>query len=536
MPLSDHSGTDYVAVQDASPSIDMYGSTSNILVLPDVSKQDTHADVAALRASFATGATKDLKMRKSLLRALQRLLNENEALINDAVWKDLHKHPAEMSAMETALLLAEIQLFIDYIDDWSKPKLKPTNIVNLPGLSYARPEPLGVVCIIGAWNYPVHLLLMPLIAALGAGNCAIVRLPGDDTTRNVNNVLLQLFDKYIDKRYVRIVYGGVEETKKMLQERYDLIFATGGTFMGKIVAQAAALHLTPIVLELGGKSPCIIDNTADLKLAAKRVAWGSFINAGQTCVRPDYLLVDAKVGDEFIKLLKVELDAQFGGPNVKESDSFGRVVNQRMYDRLVRILDKDQKHVIYGGDTDAKQLFISPTLFNFRSDFDSFVSSASMEAENFGPLLPIYYYASGNLDEPIKFVTSREKPLALYYFSSKSKNKERVVNETSSGSMMVNDMLTQLSNPDVPFGGVGCSGMGAYHGHYGFQAFSHLKTVIYKNGLLDLPQRYPPYTPSKQYVLSMALYPFSRLQMRLVKAIAFAVVLAVIAIIIKNVS
>lgn len=493
----------------------------------DVSTQDTHADVAALRASFATGATKDIETRKSLLRALQRILNENEAIINEAVWKDLHKHPQEMRATEFLQVQAEIQYFLDYIDDWSRPKLKPTNVVNLPGLSYVRPEPLGVVCIVSTWNYPLYLMLMPLVAALGAGNCALVRLPGDDTSRFVNKVMFQLFDKYMDKRYVRVVSGGVEETKKMLQERYDLIFATGGTFMGKLVAQAAAQHLTPTILELGGKSPCIVDSTADLKLAAKRVAWGAFVNAGQTCVRSDYLLVDAKVGDEFVKLLEGELDSQFGGANVKESDCYCRVINRRMYDRLVCMLDKDRKHVTYGGDTDVKQLFISPTLLNFRSDFDSFVSSASMEDEIFGPLLPIYYYASGELDAPIKFITAREKPLALYHFSSHDKNKERIVRETSSGSLMFNDLLLQLTNSHVPFGGVGTSGMGAYHGHYGFQAFSHAKTVLYKNGVLDLPQRYPPYTQSKQNILTMALYPISRLQMRLLKAIALTTVLAI---------
>ncbi|KAL3656296.1 hypothetical protein V7S43_018869 [Phytophthora oleae] len=539
MPVSDPPSTpqnpsSYVAVEDVNPSvIDMYGSTTDTPSLPDVSKQDTHSDVTALRASFSTGATKDLKTRRALLQSLQRLVNENEVAINEAAWKDLHKHPLELFATEVGLLKAEIQDFIDYIDDWAKPKLKPTNIVNLPGLCYVRPEPLGVVCIIGTWNYPMNLLLTPLVAALGAGNCVVLRLPGDDTTRYLNNLLIQLLDKYMDKRYVRVVYGGVEETKKMLQERYDLIFATGGNFLGKIVAQAAAQYLTPTVLELGGKSPCIIDSTADLKLAAKRIAWGGFVNGGQTCVRPDYLLVDAKVGDEFVKLLEGELDAQYGGAKVKESDSYGRVVNQRMYERLARILENDRKRVTYGGDSDAKQRFISPTLLNFRTDFDSFVSSASMSEEIFGPLLPIYYYGSGNLDEPIHFVTAREKPLALYHFSSSGKNKERVVNETSAGSMMLNDMLMQLSNSNVPFGGVGNSGMGAYHGHYGFDAFSHYKTVIYKNGLLDLPQRYAPYTPAKKFILSIAMYPFTRLHMRLLKSLGIAAVLAIIAVIIR---
>ncbi|KAG6603139.1 aldehyde dehydrogenase [Phytophthora cinnamomi] len=529
-PSTPQHPSSYVAIPDAG---DMYGSTTDVPPLPDVNLQDTHADVEALRASFASGDTKDVRTRRSLLRALQRLVDENEALINDAVWRDLHKHPLELFATEVSLLKAEIQDFLDYVGDWAKPQLKPTNVVNLPGLSYVRPEPLGVVCVIGTWNYPVYLLLMPLAAALGAGNCVVVRLPGDDTTRHLNNVLIQLFDKYMDKRYVRVVYGGVDETKKMLQERYDLIFATGGNFLGKIVAQAAAQHLTPTVLELGGKSPCIVDGTADLKLAAKRIAWGAFVNGGQTCVRPDYLLVDAKIGDQFIKLLEEEVAAQYGGENVKESDSFGRIVNQRMYARLAGILEKDRKHVSYGGDSDDRQRFISPTLLNFRTEFNSFVSSASMADEIFGPLLPIYYYAASDLDEAINFIIAREKPLALYHFSSSGANKERVVNETSAGSMMLNDVLMQLSNSHVPFGGVGNSGMGAYHGHHGFEAFSHYKTVIYKNGLLDLPQRYAPYTPAKKFILSIAMYPFTRFHMRLLKSLGFAAILAIIAVIIK---
>uniref|UniRef100_A0AAV1TSR6 Aldehyde dehydrogenase n=1 Tax=Peronospora matthiolae TaxID=2874970 RepID=A0AAV1TSR6_9STRA len=509
----------------------MYSSTTNAPPLPDVSKQDTHADVEALRASFATGATKAVKTRKSLLLALQCLLNENEAMINEAVWKDLHKHPMELLVTEVSLLKCEIQDYIDYVADWVKPKIKMTNVVNLPGLSYVRPEPLGVVCVIGTWNYPINLLLMPLVAALGAGNCVLVRLPGDDTTRYLNDVLLKLFDKYMDKRYVRVVYGGVNETKTMLQERFDLIFATGGTFLGKIVAQAAAQHLTPTVLELGGKSPCIVDSTADLQLAAKRIAWGAFVNAGQTCVRPDYLLVDAKVGDQFVQLLQEEIVAQFGSGNVQSSESYGRVINQRMFDRLVRMLETDRKCVTHGGETDAKERFISPTLLNFRSDLRSFLSSASMGEEIFGPLLPIYYYTTGNLDEPVDFITARDKPLALYHFSSDGKMKERVVNETSAGSMAINDTMMQIANANLPFGGVGSSGMGSYHGHYGFRAFSHFKAVLYKNGVLDLPQRYPPYTPAKKRILAIFMYPFTRFQMRLMKMVGVAIIAAIMTIV-----
>ncbi|RLN98086.1 hypothetical protein BBJ28_00018781 [Nothophytophthora sp. Chile5] len=507
----------------------MYGSfdASSVPPLPDVSKQDIPADVAALRSSFATGATKQMETRISLLKALQHLVTDNEAQLAEAAWKDMHKNSTELYVGEVQPVQAELQYFLDFLADWMQPESVATNLSNLPGRSYIRREPLGVACIVATWNYPLVTGLLPLVPALGAGNCVLLRLPGDDTSRHMNNVLIELFDKYMDKRYVRYVYGGVEETKAMLRERFDIIFATGGHFMGKIVAKAAAEHLTPIVLELGGKSPCIIDETADLALAATRISWGAFHNGGQTCIRPDYLLVDAKHGDRFVKLLEEQISVMYGaGPAAKESPSFGRVINQRMFDRVARILETDRKFVSYGGETDLKQRYIAPTVLNFRSDLTAFTASAAMREEIFGPLLPVYYYTSGNLDEAIDFITAREKPLALYHFSDSGKSKERVICETSAGGMVVNDVMMHCPNLNLPFGGVGHSGMGSYHGHYGFEAFTHRKAVLYRYGFLDLPQRYAPYTPANDRFLRLGMKPVTRLQVRMFKLLGVAALVA----------
>lgn len=525
----------YVAVPNDDSRLSsgsMYGSTGVSAAVPDVAKQDIRASVAALREGFASGATRSPAVRRELLLQLERLLIEGEPLLAEAMWRDLHKHPSESGGMDLMLTRGELQEHIDYFEDWTKPELCQSNILNQPGLSYVVREPLGVVCIIGTWNYPIQLLLVPLISAIAAGNCALLRLPGEDTVPHTVNALITLLDKYMDKRYVRYVYGGVPETKAMLTERFDLIFATGGSFLGKIVARAAAEHLTPTVLELGGKSPAIVDASADLDLTARRLAWGAFVNSGQTCVRPDYVLVDERVGDQLVAKLKAAVATMYG-EDAKTSESYARVVNTRMYERLHALLDKDRPFVAFGGESDAKERYIAPTVLNFKTDLAAFESAASMQDEIFGPLLPMYYYPANDLNVPIRFATTREKPLALYHFSRNGKNKQRVVSETSAGSMMVNDCMMQLSNGHVPFGGVGNSGSGAYHGRAGVEAFSHHKTVIYKNALLDLPVRYPPYTPTKSKLLRMLQFPFTRLHMRLFKALPVVVLIAIVAVIIK---
>ncbi|GAB9475387.1 Aldehyde dehydrogenase [Globisporangium polare] len=517
----------------ASASVNiMYGAAFSTAQAPDVSRQDIAANVRVLRENFDTGATQNVQVRKQLLRQLKALMTEGEDALKEALWKDLHKHPTESYVAELALVNAEVQDHLDYLESWAKPELAPTNMANLPGLSYVHREPLGVVCVISTWNYPVNLLFVPLVAAISAGNCVLVRLPGDDTTMHLNQVFIALLDKYMDNRYVRYVYGGVEETKAMLRERYDLIFATGGCFLGKIVAKAAAEHLTPVVLELGGKSPVIVDETTDLALAARRIAWGAFTNSGQTCVRPDYVLVDAKIGDAFVRLLE-ETVLSFYGQDPKRSECYGRIVNQRSFERMKRLLVADRDHITFGGDSDESERYVQPTILNFRADFDGFRKSAAMSDEIFGPLLPIYYYETGDLTVPIQFIKRGEKPLALYLFSTSSRNKQRVVQQTTAGSMVINDCMVQLANGHVPFGGVGTSGMGAYHGRHGFEAFSHRKPVIYKYSLLDLSARYAPYSAQGERLLRIVQFPYSRNFFLVVKLLGFAVLVLIIALIIS---
>uniref|UniRef100_K3WWD1 Aldehyde dehydrogenase n=1 Tax=Globisporangium ultimum (strain ATCC 200006 / CBS 805.95 / DAOM BR144) TaxID=431595 RepID=K3WWD1_GLOUD len=494
--------------------------------VPDASSQDITAAVSDLRASFNSGATKDTQMRKRLLGQLQQLMREGEPALKEALWKDLHKHPTESYAVEFSGLYGEVQDHLDCLDAWTAPERVTTNLANLPGLSYIHREPLGVVCVIGTWNYPVNLMFTPLIAAISAGNCVLLRLPGEDTTMHTNNVLISLLDKYMDNRYVRYVYGGVEETKAMLRERFDLIFATGGCFLGKVVAKAAAEHLTPTILELGGKSPVIVDASANLALAAKRIAWGAFTNSG---LDVHYVLVDAKVSDQFVEALQDTIYA-FYGHDIKGSSDYGRIINDRSFHRLADLLDADRKCITFlagSCELDTNTCFIAPTLLNFKTDYDAFVNSAVMQQELFGPLLPIYYYDSG-LSMPVEFITKRAKPLALYVFTADSETKQRVIKDTTAGSMVVNDTMMQLTNPHVPFGGVGNSGMGAYHGKFGLEAFSHRKIVIYKYSVLDLAQRCAPYSPSSERVLRVVQYPISRAFMRSLQVAGYACLLTII--------
>uniref|UniRef100_K3X9P3 Aldehyde dehydrogenase n=1 Tax=Globisporangium ultimum (strain ATCC 200006 / CBS 805.95 / DAOM BR144) TaxID=431595 RepID=K3X9P3_GLOUD len=489
------------------------------------------ADVQALRAAFRSGVTRDFAARRQQLVQLRRLIDENLGEISDALWKDMHKNPIETKVCEVGLVMMEIQEHLDFLEEWSQPERVGTNIGNLPGQSYIYKESLGVVSIIGTWNYPIQLTLTPLVGALSAGNTVLLRLPGSDTCVHTTQVLAKLVAKYMDNRFVRTVSGGVEASKIMLEQKFDLIFCTGGEFIGKIVAEAAAKHLTPTILELGGKSPCIVDETCDLTIAARRIAWGGFMNAGQTCVRPDYIMVSKKIGDKLVAEIEKEL-LTFFGKDPQKSDSYCRIVNERSYTRVSGLLANDTKHVTCGGAVDAEDRFIAPTLLNFKTDFASFDKSAVMSQEIFGPLLPIYYYDT--LDEAIAYVNDHPKPLALYVFTTNSKNREKVLTETTSGGVSVNDTIVHLSNPNLPFGGVGASGMGAYHGKHSFDAFTHKKGVQFKYNILDAPQRYMPYNKSAEFVLAVMLAPIPHRYIKTAKYAAFALLFAVIGMLVKR--
>ncbi|TYZ63478.1 hypothetical protein PybrP1_006646 [[Pythium] brassicae (nom. inval.)] len=501
------------------------------VIPPSSTPEEIAADVQALRAAFRAGVTRDLKARKAQLLALRRLLTENSDALCAAMEHDLHKHPTESRLTEISVIFPEIQEHLDYLEDWSAPERVSTNLGNLPGKSLVYKEPLGVVNIIGTWNYPVQLTLLPLVGALSAGNVALVRLPGDDTVVRTNALLAALLAQYMDPRVVRTVRGGVEASKAMLEQKFDLIFCTGGEFIGRIVAAAAAKHLTPTVLELGGKSPSIVDETCDIAVAARRIAWGAFLNAGQTCVRPDYVLVHRRVGDQLVAAIEREC-VNFFGADPQASDAYCRLVNERSYARVAGLLARDAKFVTTGGATDAKDRFIAPTLLNFKTDLAAFEASATMSTEIFGPLMPIYYYDA--LDDAIAFVNDRPKPLALYVFTTNAANREKVLTHTSSGGVSVNDTVVHLTNPSLPFGGVGSSGSGAYHGKHSFDTFTHRKGVQVKYSIGDAPQRYPPYSPASERVVALLTKPIPRRTLRTLKFLAFAAAIALIGAVVKR--
>ncbi|CAK4070958.1 unnamed protein product [Aphanomyces euteiches] len=469
------------------------------------------SDVAALRKTFNSEKTRPLVVRKEIIKQLRRLIVENEQELCQALQQDLHKHPAETYAFEMTTVLKEIQEHLDYLDDWAAPHSVATSIVCLPGMSSIVAEPLGVVLLFGTWNYPIYLSLLPLVGALSAGNCALVRFAADGSVDATNALLASLFDKYLDRDIVRYAIGGLDVSKEVLAQRYDLIFCTGSERIGKIVARAAAENLTPVVLELGGKSPTIIDDTADLTVTARRVAWGAFANAGQTCVRPDHVFVSEMIGDAFVQQLKHETERLFSADPVAV-DHYGRIANDAHFDKLHLILKQDAKYIVHGGDVDRATRFIAPTILNFKSDRGAFDRSAAMADEIFGPIIPVVY--SSDLSSILAAILSRPKPLGLYVFSRNQKTIDRILSRTSSGAACVNDTMMQMSNHNLPFGGVGSSGMGRYHGKFSFDTFSHAKAILRKPFWLDLPQRYMPYTPLNVKIVRLLLSPIPRAAVR----------------------
>lgn len=467
--------------------------------IPPLSQQNIESAVTELRHHFDSGATRnDFHLRETLLHQLQTLLIEGQRLLESALFKDLHKHSSEYYLTEMQGVLLEIQNHIRNFRKWAQPKWKCTNVLNLPASSYVRPEPFGVVCIIGSWNFPVYLLLMPLVGAISSGNCTLLRLPDDDTCTHTIAALIHLFDKYVDTRYVQVVHGGIEETKTVLKQKFDLILGTGSEHLGRIVSRAAAEHLTPVILELGGKSPCVVDETAEIDLAARRIVWGAFLNAGQLCLRPDYLLVDKRVGEQLMEAI-AKCIKQYFGADPLQSDSYGRVIHKRSFDRLQSILEKDGTFVSYGGKMNAEKLYISPTVLDYKSDLLHFERSSAMEKELFGPILPVFYYDS--LEQVYMLIQNRPKPLTMSFFSNNKDRQRDFLSKTSSGSCCFNDVSVQVLNLNLPLGGVGNSGSGMYHGRYSFDSFSHHRAILYKSTWLDLPVRYPPYTEDKKRTL-----------------------------------
>lgn len=442
------------------------------------------------KAFFNTHKTKNLKFRKQQLKLLSKNIKNHENELLDALYKDLGKSKVEAYATEIGMLLKSIKLMRKELKNWSKTKQTDTPLYLFPTKSYIKKEPYGTVLIIGPFNYPVQLVFEPLIGAIAAGNTAIVK--PSELTPYVAIVIKDIIEDTFDEAYVSVVEGGIEETQTLLSLPFDYMFFTGSEKVGKIVYEAAARKLIPVTLELGGKSPVIVDDTANIKVASERISFGKFTNAGQTCVAPDYILVQRKVKNDLIKALKKTI-TEFYGENIEKSPDFGRIVNQKHFNRLNDLIQIHKDNVVFGGNSSKEDLYIEPTLLdNITND------NKIMKEEIFGPILPIITY--DNFDEVLEIIQSKSKPLSLYLFSEDENMTHRVVEELSFGGGAINDTLMHLANPNLPFGGVGSSGIGQYHGKYSFDTFSHMKSYTFKSTRLESSLFFPPYKGKFKYI------------------------------------
>jgi len=438
---------------------------------------------------FNSNTTKDLSFRKKQLRKFLQLLKSNEQALNDAIYKDFKKSAFDNYSTELGIIYAEIKHNIKKLNRWADKIYVGTNLANIPGKSYIMYEPLGSSLIIGAWNYPYLLSLHPAVSAIAAGNTVIIK--PSELAMNTSQIMARLINENFDENYFHVIEGGVPETTALLKEKFDKIFYTGSSTVGKIIMKAAAENLTPVTLELGGKSPAIITSSASIKMTAKRLVWGKFLNGGQTCVAPDYLMVDKSIKPKLIEEIIKQIE-KVHGPDPQKSEAFPRIINPRHFERLTNLIDKEK--VILGGNTEREDLYIAPTLMD-QVDWDD----AVMKEEIFGPILPILEYE--HLDEAIAQIKAQPKPLALYLFTGNSKIKKKVFHEISFGGGALNETIMHLANPNLPFGGVGNSGMGNYHGEYGFKVFSHEKSIIEKANWFEPFVKYPPYSKLKLNIL-----------------------------------
>jgi aldehyde dehydrogenase (NAD+) len=418
--------------------------------------------------------------KESLIKLLNAVIvYENEII--QALYDDFKKPAFESVLTETSYVIVEIKDTIKNLKNWSKPKRVFPSLLNFPSTDYIYNEPYGKVLILAPWNYPFQLALCPLISAVAAGNQVVLK--PSELTPKTSEIIVKIISKVFDTNHVTVIEGGVEVSQQLLAERWDYIFFTGSVAVGKIVAKAAAENLTPVTLELGGKNPCIIDETANLKLAAKRIVWGKFVNAGQTCIAPDYILIQKNMKPKFVNFLKEEISKAYG-ENPAESPDFARIINRKNWQRLVDLIQPEK--VIFGGNSDAENCYIAPTLVEETS-----LDSPIMQGEIFGPLLPILTYENeANIDSVL---AKYEKPLALYVFTENPSFYKRIIENHSFGGGCINDTMIHFANKRLPFGGVGHSGIGAYHGKLSFYTFSHQKSMVKKANWLDLPLRYAPY-------------------------------------------
>ena len=447
--------------------------------------------VSSQRQFFETGATLPLEARKNALRRLYKAIKEMEPEILEALKSDLGKSGVEGYMTEIGMSLSEITYMLKNMDRLARKKFKPTPLAQMPGVSYELPVPHGVVLIMSPWNYPFLLALDPLVDAIAAGNTAIIKVSKDAPA--TAEVVRRLMESVFPQDYVAVVTGGRMENQALLAQKFDYIFFTGSKNVGRYVMEQASKHLTPVSLELGGKSPCIVDGTADLARAAVRIAFGKFLNVGQTCVAPDYVLVHQSVKDEFVELLKLAIEEQYSG-DALNNPNYGCVVNEKHLNRLLGLMDPEK--IVYGGRSEGRK--IEPTVM-----VDVTMEDAVMQEEIFGPILPILTYET--IDDIKEIVGHHPTPLALYLFTKDPAMKARITKEIQYGGGCINDTIVHLATSAMGFGGVGESGMGSYHGRYGFETFSHKKSIMEKPAKLELPLRYQPYNKIQEKLFRIFL-------------------------------
>lgn len=440
---------------------------------------------------FNSHQTKNVAFRKDSLLKLKNLLKSNEDRLYEAIYKDFRKGKFDTFLTELNLVYNEIDFFLKNLDKLSKPKKVKTALSLQPGKSHIHYDPLGVTLVIGAWNYPYQLTLSPMVSAIAAGNTCILK--PSELPENTMNLLAELINNNFPSNYLYVVEGGIPETTELLKLRFDKIFFTGSPKVGKIVYEAAAKNLVPVTLELGGKSPAIVTETADLEVAAKRLVWGKFLNGGQTCIAPDYLLVEESVKFKLLQLMKEKLD------EISYSDGaehYTSIINRRNFDRVLGLVDESK--IVYGGKYNAETLYIEPTIMDH-----VYWEDAVMQEEIFGPVFPVISYT--DYDGMLRKIIEGEKPLAAYLFTKKEEEKDKLLNQVSFGGGCINDTLMHITSDYLPFGGIGNSGIGNYHGEFGFLTFSHQKSVIEKTNWGEPDWKYPPYTDKKMHWLKKVM-------------------------------
>ncbi len=437
---------------------------------------------------FNSGKTFNINFRLEQLKKLKKAIIQYQPEIFDALKKDLNKSEFESYATEIGIILDEISFFIKHLKKWSKPKKVKTSIVNQPGKSFIYNEPYGISLIIAPWNYPFQLLISPLIGAIAAGNCAVLK--PSELAENTSNIIDKMITKYFNKDFIAVIEGGVDINKFLLEQKWDFVFFTGSIPVGKIVMSACANHLTPFILELGGKSPTIVTEDANLDAAAKKITWGKFINAGQTCIAPDYLLVHKSIRNKLINYIKKYI-LKFYGNNPLESINYAKIISKKHYERLLNLMKKG--NIIFGGYQDQNKNMISPTLIDSIK-----LDDPIMKEEIFGPLLPIIEYK--NINEALNIIQYNPNPLAFYLFTNNKKTEKEIIKKLKAGGGAVNDTIMHIAGPYIPFGGISTSGIGRYHGKASFEAFSNQKGILKKSNIFDNPLRYPPYKDKLKYL------------------------------------